>query len=137
MSEADDGNSAYADEGAVNMKAKQQTSDEADAAQQEERRAANIKALKENRYVYHMHQRHLNIRSPLTTEYSMTRKYLLVSVAAWLSSGPLCYQRCTTYQTMLYACANLSSRPTLQQAECLRSASLSGNISTALGVDYP
>ena len=38
------------------------------------------------------------------------------------------------YQTMLYAYANLSSRPTLQQAECLRSASLSGNTSSALDV---
>jgi hypothetical protein len=61
MSESDDGNSAYADEDAVNMKAKQQASDEVGAAQQEERRAANIKALKENRHVSHMHQRHLTI----------------------------------------------------------------------------
>ena len=61
MSEADDGNSAYADEDAVNMKAKQQASDEVGAAQQEERRAANIKALKENRQVLYMLQKHLTI----------------------------------------------------------------------------
>ncbi len=61
MSEADDGNSAYADEDAANIKAKQQFSDEVGAAQQEERRAANIKALKENRQVLYMLQKHLTI----------------------------------------------------------------------------
>lgn len=60
MSEGDDGNSAYADEDAGNVKAKQ-FSDEAGAAQQEERRAANIKALKENRHVLYMLQKHLTI----------------------------------------------------------------------------
>jgi len=59
---------------------------------------------------------------------------MLACVAAWPSSDPLCYRGCTMYQTMLYAYANLSSRPTLQQAECLRSASLSGNTSSALDV---
>ena len=71
---------------------------------------------------------------PLTIELSTKRQNVLACVAAWPSSGPLCYRRCTMYQTMLYACANLSSRPTLQQAECLRSASLSGNTSRALDV---
>ena len=66
MSEAYDGNSAYADEDAVTSKAKQQCSDEVGTAQQEERRAANIKALEENRHVLHMLQRHLTIRGTLT-----------------------------------------------------------------------
>ena len=58
MSEGDGGTSAYADEDAGNSKAKQFT-DEDVAAQQEERRAANIKALKENRHVLYMLQKHL------------------------------------------------------------------------------
>ncbi len=60
MSEGDGGTSAYADEDAGNSTAKQFT-DEDVAAQQEERRAANIKALKENRHVLYMLQKHLTI----------------------------------------------------------------------------